>query len=111
MEVANGSGPILHLNGSGRSSVEEQAILFTFRVILEGSRRSCDPLDDIDVGVAARGLGRIGVHDCRRQQHVRVVSGPVPGNGDDVTPCSTCSVVPMHRAGPCRGPKAQNKVV
>ena len=49
MEVANGSGPILHLNGSGRSSVEEQAILFTFRVILEGSRRSFDPLDDVSV--------------------------------------------------------------
>ena len=31
--------------------MEEQATLFTFRVILEGSRRSCDPLDD--VGVAA----------------------------------------------------------
>ena len=29
--------------------MEEQAILFTFRVILEGSRRSFDPLDDVSV--------------------------------------------------------------
>ena len=31
--------------------MEEQAILFTFRVILEGSKRSCEPLDDVSVRV------------------------------------------------------------
>ena len=50
MEVAN-TPPTLRLNGSGGSSEEEQAMMFTFRVILEGSKRSCDPLDDVSVRV------------------------------------------------------------
>ena len=45
------SWPVLSLDRRGRSDagVEEQAIVCTFGVLLDGRKRSSDPLDDVRV--------------------------------------------------------------